>query len=207
LVGLLFYYRKRRLVRELQYQSNAAGSRKTSQDENKWEDDSKRQGDFESGFQGSSFPGKTGPVSGGVVSPSESLVSNRSLLSAGNSLTGDSGDEVDATHGLADEFDQYTDQNLEKMRAGVEGNLTGFDGMMSQALTHALIDEDDANIEPKELLWGGSGQLIGTEIEASALGEVTDWLKRKETRSDEERYVLAVNFAKNVRCGSSCCNC
>ena len=62
--------------------------------------------------------------------------------------------------------------------------------MMSQALTRALIDEDDSNFDPAELLWGGSGQLIGVEIEASALGEVTDWLKRTETPSDGERYVV-----------------
>jgi hypothetical protein len=96
---------------------------------------------------------------------------------------------VDATHNLADEFDQYKDQNLEKMRAGIEGNLMGFDGMMSQALTRALIDEDETNVDPPELLWGGPRQLVGMEIEASALSEVTDWLKRNETPSDDEKCV------------------
>lgn len=123
----------------------------------------------------------------GMVSPSESLISNQSLLSAGNSIGGDSGDEADATQNLADEFDQYKDQNLEKMRADVEGNLTGFDSMMSQALTRALLDEDDDNIDPTELLWGGNVKLSGAEIEASALGEVTDWMKRKENLSVEEK--------------------
>lgn len=124
-----------------------------------------------------------------VVAASPSLLSNHSLLSAGNSFGGDSTDEVDATQNLADEFDQYKDQNLEKMRAGVEGTLTGFDGMMSQALTRALIDEDETNVDPAELLWGGTGQLVGMEVEASALGEVTDWLKRNDMSSDDERYV------------------
>lgn len=198
LIGLLVYYRKRKLVRELAYQSNAVDARKNQQDAEKLESGAQADADFVTTVTGgkdniSSFQGAPGygkgsdPVAGGVVSPSESLVSNQSLLSAGNSLAGDSGDEVDATHNLADEFDQYKDQNLEKMRAGIEGNLAGFDGMMSQALTRALIDEDDTTIDPTELLWGGSGHLLGAEIEASALGEVTDWLKRKESASDEER--------------------
>ena len=116
----------------------------------------------------------------GLISPSESLVSNQSLLSAGNSIEGNSGDEADATQKLQDEFDQYKDKNLEKMRAEVEGSVTGFDGMMSQALTKALMDDDEVNVEPTELLWGGVGQQSGAEVEASALCEVTDWLKRND---------------------------
>lgn len=140
-----------------------------------------------------------------AVAASPSIISNQSLLSAGNSIGGDSGDEVDTTHNLADEFDQYKDQNLEKMRAGVEGNLTGFDGMMSQALTRALIDEDDSNIDATELLWGGSGQLVGAEIEASALGEVSDWLKRKDAPSDAERYVLLLLLVAFSHIGYKAC--
>ena len=95
----------------------------------------------------------------------------------------DSGDEPDTTHNLQDEFDQYKDQNLEKMRAEVEGNLAGFDGMMSQALTKALMDDDEPNVVASDLLWGGIGQPSGTEIEASGLCEVTDWLKRNDNAS------------------------
>jgi hypothetical protein len=127
---------------------------------------------------------------GGLISPSESLVSNQSLLSAGNSMAFDSGDEADTTQNLQDEFDQYKDQNLEKMRAEVEGNLTGFDGMMSQALTKALMDDDEINVDPSELLWGGSGHQNGAEIEASSLCEVTDWLKRNGSSSLEKKYVF-----------------
>ena len=116
----------------------------------------------------------------GLISPSESLVSNQSLLSAGNSMGGDSGDEADATQQLQDEFEQYKDKNLEKMREEVEGSVTGFDGMMSQALTKALMDDDEINVEPSELLWGGEGHQSGSEVEASALCEVTDWLKRND---------------------------
>ncbi|KAL3935986.1 MAG: hypothetical protein SGBAC_008599 [Bacillariaceae sp.] len=116
----------------------------------------------------------------------ESLISGQSLLSAGSSMDGDSHDEADPTHVLADEFDQYKDPHLERMRADVEGNLTGFDSMMSQAFTRAYIDDDD-NFDPRELLWGGNGKLTGAEIEASALGEVTDWLKRKENATIQEK--------------------
>ncbi len=74
------------------------------------------------------------------------------------------------------------------MRAGVEDNLTGFDGMMSQALTKAIMGDDDAEIiDMNELRWGGTGDSI--EIEATALYEVTDWVKRKESATQEERYV------------------
>lgn len=205
LIGL-FYYRKRRLLRELEFRSNAAGNVvkngvRPSNGEGSWNTVVQPSKPFHDTFRPldiSNQPSAQRKINyngnsealdtpGAMVSPSESLVSNQSLLSAGNSMAGDSGDEADATQNLADEFDQYKDQNLEKMRSDVEGNLTGFDGMMSQALTRALMDDDDANIDPQELLWGGYGKLRGAEIEASALGEVTDWLKRKQGASVEER--------------------
>lgn len=195
LIGYTIYHRKQRLIREHESQRNAQAIQKSQRDENDWDGIGQKPVDYEAGnLTGTNAPNSVlqsaARDGGAVISPSDSLGSNQSLLSAGNSINGDSGDEVDATHNLADEFDQYKDQNLEKMRAGVEGNLTGFDGMMSQALTRALIDEDDTTIDPTELLWGGSVHLIGIEIEASALGEVTDWLKRKETPSDEERRLF-----------------
>ena len=102
-------------------------------------------------------------------------------------MAGDSGDEADTTQNLQDEFDQYKDQNLEKMRAEVEGNLSGFDGMMSQALTKALMDDDEVHVDPSELYWGGIGQQRGAEIEASALCEVMDWLKRNDAASIDRK--------------------
>jgi hypothetical protein len=205
LIGLFCYYRRRKLRREQAFQTNAANSRKAEHagngeapDEGNWNEAVRKPAGFEgpasaaprtpfdkNGGYTSKVAAPAGP--GGMGSPSESLVSNQSLLSAGNSMAGDSGDEADATQNLADEFDQYKDQNLEKMRADVEGNLTGFDGMMSQALTKALIDDDELQVDPKLLLWGGLGKRSGPEIEASALGEVTDWLKRKEDVSVEEK--------------------
>lgn len=131
--------------------------------------------------------GASGNGLSGVVSPSESLVSNQSLLSAGNSMAEDSGDEVDTTQIFADEFDQYKDQNLEKMRADIEGNLEGCDGMMSQAVARALIDEDDLTLGTGDYYWGGDENVTGPEIEASALGDVMDRLKLDENASVEEK--------------------
>ena len=117
----------------------------------------------------------------------ESLVSNQSLISRGLSMSSDSAHEDDARDHLADEFDQYKDQNLEKMRAEVEGTVTNVDGMMSRALTKALMDDVEEK-DPKELTWGGSRNAI--EIEASVLCEMNDWLKRKEGASLDERLVF-----------------
>ncbi|KAL3909301.1 MAG: hypothetical protein SGILL_008138 [Bacillariaceae sp.] len=122
-----------------------------------------------------------------VLSPSESRASNQSLLSAGNSMAGDSADEADTTQIFADEFDQYKDQNLEKMRADIEGNLEGVDGMMNQAVARALIDEDDLNFGAADYLWGGDENVTGQEIESSALGDVMDWQKRNDKASVERK--------------------
>ena len=74
------------------------------------------------------------------------------------------------------------------MRADVEGNLTGFDSMMSQALTRALLDDDDDHIDPiDEFLLAGNATFSGAEIEASTLGEVSDWMKRKENFGLDEK--------------------
>ena len=200
MIGLFIFYRRRKQLQEQQFHATATSGLNTKHKRG----DSLNQtpGPMEGSWNaavGKPLAQKTmlqtqdsraqyspdgrGPLGEGLISPSESLVSNQSLLSAGNSMGGDSGDEADTTQNLQDEFDQYKDQNLEKMRAEVEGNLTGFDGMMSQALTKALMDDEEINVEPTELLWGGQGQQSGAEIEASALCEVTDWLKRNDSAS------------------------
>jgi hypothetical protein len=69
----------------------------------------------------------------------------------------------------------------------VEGNLTGFEGIMSAAVTNALMGTEEANVEMQELLWGCDPDPTGTEIEASALFEVCDWLKRNESASGERK--------------------
>mmetsp|Transcript_23074 Transcript_23074/g.56917 ORF Transcript_23074/g.56917 Transcript_23074/m.56917 type:complete len:614 (+) Transcript_23074:119-1960(+) len=184
LVGLLIYFRKRTLDRDRQFRSNTAQRKDGVLQQPPY--GLPTEGPM-SGINGHDFAGTHSLVKGDEVDlQNESLISGQSLLSAGNSMDGDSHDEADPTHVLADEFDKYKDPHLERMRADVEGNLTGFDSMMSQALTRALIDDDD-NVDPRELLWGGNGTLTGAEIEASALGEVTDWLKRKENATLQEK--------------------
>lgn len=184
LVGLLIYFRKRTLDRDRQFRSNTAQRKDGVLQQSPYglPTDGRM-----TGTNSRDFAGTHSFVKGDEFDLlNESLISGQSLLSAGNSMDGDSHDEADPTHVLADEFDQYKDPHLERMRADVEGNLTGFDSMMSQALTRALIDDDD-NVDPRELLWGGNGKLTGAEIEASALGEVTDWLKRKENATLQEK--------------------
>mmetsp|Transcript_30148 Transcript_30148/g.66295 ORF Transcript_30148/g.66295 Transcript_30148/m.66295 type:complete len:1079 (+) Transcript_30148:95-3331(+) len=119
------------------------------------------------------------------IPTNDSLVSNGSLISVGHSMSSGSGNEMDHRGIIADEFDQYKDQNLEKMRNEVEGVVTNAEGMMSQALTKALMDDDDDPRDIDELRWGGNGQSM--EIEASVLCDTNDWLKRKESPSVDER--------------------
>jgi hypothetical protein len=59
--------------------------------------------------------------------------------------------------------------------------------MMSQALTKALMDDDEVHVDPSELYWGGLGHQRGAEIEASALCEVMDWLKRNDGASIDRK--------------------
>lgn len=127
-----------------------------------------------------------------LISPSESLVSKQSLLSAGESALGDESDaEIDGTRNLQDEFDQYKDQNLEQLRSDVEGNLAGFEGIMSAAVTRALMGDDDQQQEiTAEVTWGCAGTPAGAEVESSALCEVNDWLKRHEGASVEQKRLF-----------------
>lgn len=118
----------------------------------------------------------------------ESMLSNESLLSmTGQSLEDNS--PVFASNGngiitdddelmqLADEFDLYKDHSLERMRAAVGDFVSGSDDMMSEALTKALMEDEDieGNID---VMWGGVKESM--EIEASVLCDVFDWIKRQE---------------------------
>lgn len=135
------------------------------------------------GNQEQSVPGETTVFTDRSVphSPAESIKSKQSLLSNGDAeFEAESGDEADGTGKLKDEFDQYKDPNVEQLRGDVEGNLTGFEGIMSQAVTKAIMGDEDANVETQELLWGCDPSPTGAEIEASALHEVFDWLKRND---------------------------
>lgn len=119
-----------------------------------------------------------------------SVISSDSLISTGSSRQHEDSDsdiEYDNTDNLADEFDQYKDQNLEKMRTDVEGMSSNFDGMMSQALTKALMDdmdEDDGAVSEMTV-----DALSSMDIEATVLCDTIDWLKKREGASKDDRYV------------------
>jgi len=110
------------------------------------------------------------------------------LLSTGSSAVDAESDiEYDDTFHLVDEFDKYRDQNLEKMRKEVEGSLADTAGMMSQALTRALMDgmdEDDEEMDEVQ------EHMDSMEVEATVLYEISDWLKKKEGATPEERREL-----------------
>jgi len=123
-------------------------------------------------------------LSDGLPVP-ESLMSHDSLLSIGHSLSSGSIAERDETNVLRDEFDQYKNPDLEKMRTQVEENVVNSGGMMSEALTRALIREYDSIEEDDDTQWSGNGDAI--EIEAGVLCETNDWLKKKQGASIEDR--------------------
>ncbi len=114
-----------------------------------------------------------------VLPSDDSLISPNSVISTGSSVNGGGSDdeEYDGTQVLADEFEKYKDRNLEKMRANLEGNVSNFDSMMSQALTNALMDDDeeDGN-EPAIMI----GEKDSVQIEVDLLCEMNDWLKRTD---------------------------
>ncbi|CAB9501929.1 expressed unknown protein [Seminavis robusta] len=133
-----------------------------------------------------------------VMSPStsESILSNPSLLSNGQGdddddeeedLVAEVDDPLERHSKLSplDELDRFKDQNLEKMRSDVEDNVTGMDGMMSQALTMALMPGGD---NASGLLWAGASDPM--QIEANALWEVTDWMKRNEGSSVDDKQTF-----------------
>lgn len=191
MIALFIFYRRRKRRKEQEFQTRAAENNRFSdrQSRNSRLNVSTSYGRNRDHQYGTP---KSDDNVVGVISPSDSLLSAQSLLSAGNSMGGDSVNEQDGTHHLADEFDQYKDQNLEKMRSEVNESLSGADAMMSQAMFLAFMDNEETTTDPNELYWGGSGD--PTEIEASALCEMNDWLKRKEGASLEERYVCMLVF-------------
>jgi hypothetical protein len=178
LFGLFIFYRRRTKARE----EEVTTSRPPKDN---------RQNDTPGTWNAVIAPsGDTGHGVHAMVSPSESLLTSKSLLSAGSGMSVESGDEADNTKNLQDEFDQYKDQNLEQLRSDVEGNLTGFEGIMSAAVTRALMGGEVPRVDDSDLMWGAQGPQTGAEIEASALCDVNDWLKRNENATVERRRVF-----------------
>lgn len=120
-----------------------------------------------------------------ILSPTESIQSNKSMLSDGKQDDHGSVHEPDDTHLLQDEFDEYKDQNVENFRREVEGKVANAEGIVSAAVTNAIMDQ--THVEISELLWGCTENPSGADIEASALCEVTEWLKRNGTADSERK--------------------
>jgi len=132
---------------------------------------------------------ETHMLTGLVTSPSESLRSNKSYLSVGDSRVGEeSGDENDLTKNLKDEFDQYRNEHIETLRSGITAALPNYEGVMSAILTKTLMGEEVEPVSVKSVLWDCPEHPTprGEDIEASALCEVNDWLKRHETDNGRE---------------------
>jgi hypothetical protein len=129
-------------------------------------------------------------ISHDIISPSESLLSQKSLLSTGLSQGLGSADEVDNTQLLADEFDKYRDQSVEKLRSDMLKSIPSSNSMMdpnvilalNNALKLAFFQEFDDD-EPFDELGIDS-------VEVNALCEVNDFLKRNEDANLEARYVF-----------------
>ena len=99
-----------------------------------------------------------------------------------NGARGGGSHQVDA---LQDEFDQYKNTDLEHMRNGVERSVRGSEGMMSLAMTRALMDDEADDVHPS---WGEAED--PESIEANALCETNDWLRKNEFTTVEERNIF-----------------
>jgi type II secretory pathway pseudopilin PulG len=122
-----------------------------------------------------------------VMSPStsESILSNPSLLSNGHGDDDVDEDEHDddddfpqARFSTIDDFDQFKDHNIEKMRSCVQESVAGMDGMLSQALTMAILGGPSYELPES---------CDGIEMETNIIWEVNDWLKRNDYATQDER--------------------
>lgn len=125
------------------------------------------------------------------------ITSNPSMVSAGGgSFSSNPEDSYEGlpVSGLQDEFDNYKNQDLEHMRSGVEGSVTGAEGMMSLAMTRALMEEEEE--EEMNLNWGGAED--PESIEANGLCETNDWLRKNDNSTLDERCVFTVGLLLNL---------
>ena len=94
----------------------------------------------------------------GLGTVADSIFSNPSLVSGGESLDNDDdrrhGDDTLPLDTLQDEFDSYKNQDLEYTRSGMEESMYGAEGMMSLAMTQALMEDEDD--EAGLAMWGGA---------------------------------------------------
>lgn len=120
------------------------------------------------------------------IPPNEDMISSRSLISGVYSVGSDSMFEQDPGNHLIDEFDEYRDQGLEKMRDDIEASISESDDMMSQAMTRAyMMDDDDLmaeGIDPNFI-----GPLDAMDVEVTELCATNDWKKKRQGATVDEK--------------------
>ena len=138
-----------------------------------------------------------GGASDSILSKDPTIMSNPSMVSGGGSgsFSSDS-DHENNLRSLQDEFDRHKNQNKELLK-GLE-SAGDAEKMMCMAMTRALMEEDEDNMDKNQ--WGigrqGKGWMDDAEsIEANALCETTDWLRKNERSSADKRYVYGHFFA------------
>ncbi len=118
----------------------------------------------------------------GFIFSKDTILSNPSMVSGGGSGSfssdSDQNHENNGLKSLLDEFDMHKNQNTELMTGGA-----------SLAMTRALMEDED-NMDKNQ--WGtgkrGKGGMDDPEsIEANALCETYDWLRKNKDSSLEER--------------------
>lgn len=124
---------------------------------------------------------------GGLGTVADSIFSNPSMVSGGGSFSSNPEDNFEGVplNTLQDEFDNYKNKDLEFMRSGVEESVYGAEGMMSLAMTRALMEDEDEDISPS---WGGAED--PESIEANGLCETNDWLRKHDHSTIEERNIF-----------------
>ncbi|EJK48492.1 hypothetical protein THAOC_32704 [Thalassiosira oceanica] len=124
----------------------------------------------------------------GATSPpvTNSIYSNPSMVSGGGSFSSQSeennANDVQVKQ-LQEEFDIYKSKDLENMGDRVDGQVHGSDGMMSLAMTRALMEDEDAT-NPS---WGGAED--PESIEANGLCEANDWLRKHDNATVDQGCV------------------
>ena len=128
--------------------------------------------------------GATSPQGEGTVA--NSIFSNPSMVSGGGSFSSQSeennANDVQVKQ-LQEEFDVYKNKDLENIGDRVDEQVHGSEGMMSQAMTRALMEDEDAT-NPS---WGGADD--PESIEANGLCEANDWLRKHDHTTGDQRCV------------------
>ena len=126
----------------------------------------------------------TSPQEGGTVT--NSIFSNPSMVSGGGSFSSQSeennANDVQVKQ-LQEEFDIYKNKDLENMGERTDEQVHDSEGMMSLAMTRALMEDEDVT-NPS---WGGAED--PESIEANGLCEANDWLRKHDNATVDQGCV------------------